>query len=254
MPPALNRNPVPRPGPGLWLDLGRMPYGPAFVVQEQALAARIKGELEPVVILQENPPVFTIGRSGSRKNILAPAPELERRGIEVLEVNRGGDVTYHGPGQLVVSPLVYLGDIGLNANEYMHRLEDVVMDLLAGYGLAASKKAEYPGVWHQGSKIAAVGIAVRHGFTFHGFSLNVDPDLEAFKMINPCGMNRMPVTSIREVLGAAPPLAEVKDRLRMVLGETLGLGLRDVSPRAFQEKLNTGAAPGSSGTTPKTGT
>ena len=214
---------------GIWLDLGLMPYAPAFAIQERILQARLGGQLGSTVILQENPPVFTIGRSGSRDNILATHDDLQQRGIDVLEVNRGGDVTYHGPGQLIVSPLLYLGDIGLNANQYLHRLEDVLIELLARYDIRTGKKEGYPGVWLKDAKIAAVGIAVKHGFTFHGFSLNVNPDLDSFNLINPCGVSRMPVTSIRQVLGKSPPMAQVKTRLKQILEESFALETRSTS-------------------------
>jgi lipoic acid synthetase/lipoyl(octanoyl) transferase len=214
---------------GYWLDLKRMQYLPAFDIQDQILQARMDGQLASTIILQENQPVFTIGRSGSRDNILSSPEDLQRLGIEVLEVNRGGDVTYHGPGQLIVSPLLYLGDIGLNVNQYLHRLEDVLIELLARYNIHTGKKEGYPGVWREEAKIGAVGIAVRHGFTFHGFSLNVSPDLDAFNLINPCGVSRMPVTSIRQVLGKSPPMAEVKAQLREILEETFAIETRVVS-------------------------
>ena len=214
---------------GYWLDLGLTPYAPAFAIQEQILQARLDGKLAPSVILQENLPVFTIGRSGSWDNILSSQKELKQRGIEVLEVNRGGDVTYHGPGQLIASPLLYLGDIGLNANQYLHRLEDVLIELLACYAIPAGKKEGYPGVWFKDAKIAAVGIAVKHGHTFHGFSVNLNPDLEAFNLINPCGVRQMPVTSIQQVLGKSPPMAQVKTRLRQILEEYFALETRSTS-------------------------
>jgi lipoate-protein ligase B len=212
---------------GHWLDLGRMRYGPAFTIQERVLRARMEGRLATTIIIQETPPTFTIGRSGSDANILVSREELERRGIEVLTVNRGGDVTYHGPGQLIVSPLLYLGDIDLNANEYLHRLEDVLIELLAGYGVRATKKAEYPGAWRGDRKIGAVGIAVRHGYTFHGLSLNVNVDLAPFELINPCGVSRMPVTSVQQALGRAVSMGEVKSELREKLEGTFSLRLQD---------------------------
>ncbi len=214
-----------------------MPYSAAFAIQEQILQARLKGKLGTTIILQENHPVFTIGRSGSRENILATRENLRQRGIEVLEVNRGGDVTYHGPGQLIVSPLLYLGDIGLNANQYLHRLEDVLMEMLAGYDVRTGKKEGYPGVWLKDSKIAAVGIAVKHGFTFHGFALNVDPDLDCFHLINPCGVSRMPVTSMRNALGESPPMVQVKTRLKQVLEECFDLETRMTSLSDIERKL-----------------
>jgi len=222
---------------GYWLDLGLVPYTPAFAAQEQILQACMTGRFSPTIILQENWPVFTIGRSGSRANILTSAEELERRGIEVLEVNRGGDVTYHGPGQLIVSPLLYLGDVDLNANQYLHRLEDVLIELLARYDVQISKKADYPGVWLGEAKIGAVGIAVRHGYTFHGLSLNVNLDLTPFNLINPCGVSRMPVASLHQVLGRAVPMSEVKARLREILEHTFALRLQDVSWPEIQAAL-----------------
>jgi lipoate-protein ligase B len=208
---------------GYWLDLGLMPYAPSFEIQERLLKARIEGRLAPTVILQENPPVFTIGRSGNRHNILASPEDLKERGIDVLEVNRGGDVTYHGPGQLVASPLFYLGDVELNANQYLHSLEDVLVELLTHYGIHTRKIEDYPGVWHGESKIASVGIAVKHGFTFHGLSLNVDPDLDAFHLINPCGVKLMPVSSVRQLLGYSPPMAEVKEQLKAIVEKTYNI-------------------------------
>jgi len=223
---------------GYWLDLGLTQYAPAFAIQEQILQARLDGKLAPTVILQENLPIFTIGRSGSRANILSSPEDLEQRGIEVLEVNRGGDVTYHGPGQLIVSPLLYLGDIGLNANQYLHRLEDVLIELLACYDIHAGKKDGHPGVWREEAKIAAVGIAVKHGYTFHGFSLNLNPDLEAFHLINPCGVRQMPVTSIRQVLGQSPPMAQIKTRLREILHKNFALETRTTIWSDLARNLN----------------
>jgi len=214
---------------GYWLDLGLMPYLPSFEIQERIFQARMEGRLAPTVILQENLPIFTIGRSGSRNNILSSPEDLQRRGIQVLEVNRGGDVTYHGPGQLVASPLFYLGDVGLNANQYLHRLEDVLVELLARYNIRTHKIEDYPGVWHGKSKIASVGIAVKHGFTFHGLSLNVDPDLDVFHLINPCGVSHMPVSSIRQVLGHSPPMAEVKSQLKEIVEKTFTINTRITS-------------------------
>ncbi len=232
---------------GYWLDLGLTHYTPAFAIQEQAFTARMAEAIPPTIILQENPPTFTIGRSGSRQNVLASPEELAERGIEVLGVNRGGDVTYHGPGQIVASPLLYLGDVDLNANQYMHRLEDVLIELLALYGLHAGKKPDYPGVWldsgckeHNGctggkrppehsEKIGAVGIAVKHGYTFHGFSLNVNLDLSPYELINPCGVPRMPVTSLQRALGREIPMMEVRARLREIIGYTFRLDLSDIT-------------------------
>ena len=225
-----------------WLDLGLMPYEPAFAIQERILEARMRDRLPSTIILQENSSVFTIGRTGSRSNILASADELQRLGIEVLEVNRGGDITYHGPGQLIVSPLLYLGDVDLNANQYLHRLEDVLIDLLSTFGIRTYKKKDYPGVWWNQAKIGAVGIAVKHGYTFHGFSLNVNLDLAPFNLINPCGVSQMLITSLHQILGHEIPMAEIKEKLHEIMMETFSLSMRDVSWREVQEVLVFGNA------------
>ena len=225
-----------------WLDLGLMPYEPAFAIQERILEARMRDRLPSTIILQENSSVFTIGRTGSRSNILASADELQRLGIEVLEVNRGGDITYHGPGQLIVSPLLYLGDVDLNANQYLHRLEDVLIDLLSTFGIRTYKKKDYPGVWWDQAKIGAVGIAVKHGYTFHGFSLNVNLDLAPFNLINPCGVSQMLITSLHQILGHEIPMAEIKEKLHEIMMETFSLNIRDVSWKEVQEALVSGNA------------
>jgi len=224
---------------GFWLDLGSMAYAPSFAIQEQILQARMRARFPTTIILQENLPVFTVGRSGSRANILLSDEELVRHGIEVLDVDRGGDVTYHGPGQLIVSPVLYLGDIGLNASQYMHTLEDVLVDLLSRYGIRAGKKEGYPGVWWQDAKIGAVGIAVKHGFTFHGFSLNADLDMAPFKMINPCGVSCMPITSIKQVLGHGLPMTDIKAHLREIMEQRFNLNARAVSLPDFLSQLMT---------------
>jgi len=214
---------------GYWLDLGSIHYLPAFTIQEFIFQARTEGTLDSVVILQENPPVFTIGRAGSHDNLLATPAELVWRGIEVLEVYRGGDITYHGPGQIIASPIFYLGDLDMNANQYLHSLEDILIEVLALYGIQSGKKPDYPGVWVGEAKIGAVGIAVRHGYTFHGLSLNVNLDLSPFELINPCGVPRMPVTSMANELGQNVSFNEVKDQLRRVISAKFETGFEDVT-------------------------
>jgi lipoate-protein ligase B len=211
------------------LDLGGIPYIPAFIIQERVFKARFEGRVQTVVILQENPPTITIGRAGSRQNLLTTEDDLNQRGIEVLEVNRGGDITYHGPGQIIASPIFYLGDLDLNANQYLHSLEDVLIDVLESYGIQAGKNADYPGVWVDQAKVGAVGIAVRHGYTFHGLSLNVNLDLSPYELIHPCGIPEMPVTSMAKVLGRELPLPEVKFRLRQSMSTLYLFDFHDIN-------------------------
>lgn len=200
--------------------------------------ARVENLIPSVIILQENPPTFTIGRAGSSANLLISAEELARRGIQVLEVSRGGDITYHGPGQIIASPLFYLGDIDLNANAYLHRLEDVLIELLAGYEIEAGKQPEQPGVWVGERKVGAVGIGVRHGFTFHGLSLNVNLDLSPFTLINPCGVPQMQVTSMEQLLGKTIPFEPVKAQLKQRFAEVFGLEIEDRTWENLQIEYN----------------
>ena len=219
-----------------WLDLGYLPYTPAFDIQEQVYRARVDDRLPSTIILQENPPTFTIGRAGSRTNLLVSAELLAEQGVEVLEVSRGGDITYHGPGQIIASPLFYLGDIDMNANVYLHSLEDVLIDVLALHGIDGGKDPDHPGVWIGPAKIGAVGIAVRHGFTFHGLSLNVSLDLKPFCYINPCGVPQMPVTSMAQLLGQALDFSEIKNQLKQAMAETFRLKLEDISWETLQSR------------------
>lgn len=213
-----------------------MPYTPAFDIQEQVYRARVDDRLPSTIILQENPPTFTIGRAGSRDNLLVSAELLAEQGVEVLEVSRGGDITYHGPGQIIASPLFYLGDIDMNANVYLHRLEDVIIDLLALHDITGGKDPDHPGVWIGLEKIGAVGIAVRHGFTFHGLSLNINLDLTPFAYINPCGVPLMPVTSMAQLLGRALDYSEIKNQLKQAMAATFRLELEDISWEALQAR------------------
>ncbi len=214
---------------GFRLDLGLIGYEDAFAVQDRIVFGRVRRGLPPVVVLQENHPVFTIGRGATRENILAPPETLQRLGISVVKVNRGGDITYHGPGQLIASPVLRLEEIGLNANEYMHSLEDLLIELLNGYGVAAEKKELYPGVWWNGRKIAAVGIAVRRGVAFHGFSLNLKLDCAPFELINPCGVPQMPVVSLHQILDNPPDFESVKRDLCAAVERRYRHRLRDIT-------------------------
>ena len=214
---------------GLWIDLGIMPYKPAFDIQTALYTERIEGDLPTTVIVQENNPVFTVGRTGSRSNILATEEKLQELGIEVIDVNRGGDVTFHAPGQIIVSPLIFLGDIDQNANQYFHHLEDVQISVLNRYGIKSEKKAGYPGAWCGEEKIGGVGIAVRHGYTCHGFSLNVNMDLHPFGLINPCGVERMPVTSMRKMLSRVLPGEQVRETIKDGMGNVFGFDFREIT-------------------------
>ena len=187
-----------------------MPYQEAWALQNRLADARRAGAAPDTLILLEHPHTYTIGRSGTREHVYLREDELTARGISCLEVDRGGDVTYHGPGQLVGYPILGLGprpDVGW----YLRSLEACLIDVLSDFGINAGRLAGYTGVWIDDRKIVAIGVKVSQGVTTHGFALNVSTDLSLFTHILACGIPDKGVTSMALELGAAPPMAEVED-------------------------------------------
>jgi len=190
--------------------LGLVPYEQAWSLQNRVADERRAGLVPDTLILLEHPHTYTIGRSGSRDHVFLNEEELAARGITCLDVDRGGDVTYHGPGQLVGYPILDLGpkpDVGL----YLRNLEGCLIDVLADFGITAGRLSGYTGVWIGNRKIAAIGIKVSQGVTTHGFALNVSTDLSLFTHILACGIPDKGVTSMRLELGAAPSMVAVED-------------------------------------------
>jgi lipoic acid synthetase len=191
-------------------QLATVEYEAACRLQEELAAARAEGAMGDALLLVQHPPVITVGRGGGWQEILAPDDVLHKEGIRVLPTDRGGRATYHGPGQLVVYPILKLPDRDLHA--YLWRLEEVIIRVLAGYGLSAARSEAHPGVWLNGEKIAAIGLAVRQGITRHGVALNVAPQMAHFDLLVPCGIADQGVTSMARALGWSPDLAEVAGR------------------------------------------
>ena len=189
--------------------LGLVPYDDAWALQNRLADARRAGVVLDTLILLEHPHTYTIGRSGTRDHVFLSEAEMAARGITCLDVDRGGDVTYHGPGQLVGYPILDLGptpDVGL----YLRNLEGCLIDVLADFGIAAGRLSGYTGVWIGDRKIAAIGIKVSQGVTTHGFALNVSTDLSLFTHILACGIPDKGVTSMALEIGAAPEMAAVE--------------------------------------------
>ena len=184
------------------VDLGVIPYSEAWDLQARLVAARADGSLpNDVVLVLEHPPVFTLGKRGGRENLLVPEETLTRRGIPIVQVERGGNITYHAPGQLVVYPIVHLPSFGLGVVDMVDRLEEVMIRTCAAWGVAAGRNALNRGAWVGMKKIGSIGIAVRRGVSFHGLALNVSPDLQPFSFIQPCGLKGVGVTSIAQAAG-----------------------------------------------------
>lgn len=207
----------------VWLlDLGRVEYGVAYRLQRRLLEERDADRIPDLLLLVEHPPVITLGRRGSRNDIFVSEDQLAARGIGVYETNRGGLVTYHGPGQVVGYPIARLRALAGDAPTYVWRLEETIVRTLAGYGIEARRDAGNRGVFagdgDLGGKIAAIGVAVSHGVSMHGFALNVCPDLSHFELIDPCGIGELGVTSVERLTGQAPPFEVVRADLAAHFG------------------------------------
>jgi len=184
------------------VDLGVMPYADALALQRGVAAARLDGRIaDDVLLVVEHPPVITLGRSTKAGNLLASAEQLAARGVELFDVERGGDVTFHGPGQLVGYPIVNLTRHKQDLHWYLRELEEVVIGALATCGIGARRLHGKTGVWVHDRKIASIGVHVRQWVTWHGFALNVTTDLSYFDLMIPCGIQDVVMTSVeRELL------------------------------------------------------
>jgi len=194
-------------------QLEQIGYSEAYQLQVELLHQRASGKIKDTLLLLEHPPTLTIGKSGKLENILASQAELAGRGIPVFFVDRGGDVTYHGPGQLVGYPIIDLRDRGRDLHQYVRDLEEVVIRTLNDFGIKASRDKAHRGAWVGDEEIAAIGLRVRKWITMHGFALNVNTNLEPFSLINPCGFSDRGATSISALLSQGIPMATVTERL-----------------------------------------
>ncbi len=199
------------PRPLHWSWLGRVPYAEAVEMQHAARAALKAGEGPERFLLLEHPHVYTLGRNASAEDVLAGPEWLAARGVEVAECDRGGQVTYHGPGQLVGYPIVNLSPDRRDIRRYVRDLQEVLIRTLAEYGVAARPGEEqaFIGVWAGEAKIASIGVHLSRWITTHGFALNVSTDLSYFTGIIPCGLHQVSMTSIERLVGRAPALPEI---------------------------------------------
>jgi lipoate-protein ligase B len=193
------------------VHLGVVPYPDAWDLQLRLVAARSQGRLsENVLLFLEHPPVFTLGRRGGRDHLLVSEDWLAQSGVPIVQVERGGDITYHGPGQLVAYPIVHLPSSGLGVVELVDRLEEVMIRTCAAWGVSAGRDGLNRGAWVGMKKIGSLGIAVRRGVSFHGLALNVNLDLKPFEWIQPCGLEGVGVTSIQAESGHPVGITDVK--------------------------------------------
>ncbi|MBM3322655.1 lipoyl(octanoyl) transferase LipB [candidate division WOR-3 bacterium] len=220
---------------GLLVNLGLADYAACLGLQRRLWDLRVRDEIPDTLVLVEHPPVVTLGRSARLENVLVSEAELARLGIALHRVERGGDVTFHGPGQLVGYPIFRLDRGFAGVKQFVGRLESAVIAALAQLGITARVRPSLTGVWVEERKIASIGIAVKRWVTLHGFALNVTTDLGCFRLINPCGMAHVQVTSVEREGGRT-------DRARRAIASgfsmVFGLGLQSNLPRRITVLTN----------------
>jgi lipoyl(octanoyl) transferase len=240
------------------VDLGLIPYAEAYALQKKIVAARKLGAIEDVVLFCEHPHVITQGRNGKREHLLTTENVLKQKGVEFFETSRGGDVTYHGPGQIVAYPILNLGAIRRDVVWYVRMLEEAMIRATTEFGIVAEREAGKTGIWvrpdekeftqssqraqssqreEKAEKLGAIGVHISRWVTSHGLAYNVSTDLRNFELIVPCGIADRKATSLEKLLDRRVELNEVKPKLAKYLGEIFGLDLREIGRPELLEKL-----------------
>jgi lipoyl(octanoyl) transferase len=229
--------------PCLVVDLGTVAYGPAYELQRRLVEARKAGAVGDVLLLCEHPHVVTLGRNGHREHLRGGERALKQRGVEFHPTDRGGDVTYHGPGQLVGYPILHVGEIRRDVVWYVRQLEETLIRASADFGIAARREPGLTGVWvdapgGQGpEKLAAIGVHFSRWVSSHGFACNVSTDLRYFDLIVPCGIGDKGVTSLERLLARPVTIAEFRPRLVERFAEVFGFQMEAATPAALEEQL-----------------
>ncbi len=229
------------------VDLGLMGYAEAWALQKRVVAARKAGAIEDVLLLCEHPHVITQGRNGRRENLLASEHVLRQKGVEFHATDRGGDITYHGPGQIVGYPILNLGAIRRDVVWYVRMLEEAMIQATAELGVAANRVEGKTGIWVKSEnaeeKLAAIGVHISRWVTSHGFAYNVSTDLRYFDLIVPCGIADRKATSLEKLLGRSVKQEEIAPRIARHLGEVFGLELKETSRAELLDKLQQAEQP-----------
>jgi lipoate-protein ligase B len=217
--------------PDGWIaNLGHAKYVEVLDLQRKLVKLRQEQRIPDTLLLVEHEPVITLGRRGSTSNILSSSEHLASQGIEVHQVERGGDITYHGPGQLVGYPVIDLAERNIGVRQFVDLLEETIILTLAGFDIRAGRQSQHRGVWVEDLKVAALGVAIKRWVSFHGFALNVSPNLDHYCHINPCELQPEQVTSMAELLGETPSMAGVTHKLVSIFVELFPGEWCEVSP------------------------
>lgn len=211
-------------------SIGRISYSDAVTLQHTLHSQCVFGHIPGILLLLEHYPVITVGvKQSSSTNVLVSEETLREHGVELAETDRGGDVTYHGPGQLVGYSILRFKEVAGDLSSYLRGLEQCIIDVLAELGLEGERCGP-AGVWVAGRKICSIGVAVRKWVTYHGFSLNVDPDMSHFSLINPCGLESHQMTSVAELTGESPDMQAIKEACARSFSKTFNLTLNPWYP------------------------
>lgn len=219
----------------LWVEMGCMPYLEALDWQRNLVRAKIEGELaDDLWLILEHPSVYTLGRRGGRQNLTVSESFLKTQQIPIIHVERGGDITYHGPGQIVGYPIIDMRRAKLGVSNYVEKLEEVMMRTTTHWGVTGRRDSRNRGLWVGDNKIGSIGIHVRRGITFHGFAFNVSPSLTPFEWINPCGLKGVGVTSLAAEGVTDVDLASVRDTLRAEASEVFNVTFKRATPQELE--------------------
>ncbi len=220
-------------------ELSLCAYREVLDLQRKLVDVKTVSRTTPdIMLLVEHPSVFTLGRRGRRTHLLVAEDFLRKRGIEVIHVERGGDITYHGPGQLVGYPIVDLRSKPWGVTGFIELLEELMIRIAADYGVRAVRNIKNRGVWVANRKLGSVGIAIRKEISFHGMALNVNPSLESFTWINPCGLEGVQATSLKRELGNAIPMEDVRQAACRHVRDIFGVELKRVGLKDLQDRIN----------------
>lgn len=227
--------------PEKWVtDLGVIDYREAYALQQQISLAKTRRDLAPdVILVLEHPPVFTLGKRGGAENLRVTPDFLAQKGIPVIPTKRGGNITYHGPGQIVLYPIVDISRAHIGIADFVNTLEETMIRTCQAFGIKAARNPKNHGIWVENNKIGSIGLTVKHGVCHHGLALNVNLDLTPFSWINPCGLQGVGMTSMARDLGNKkdPKTTTVKNNLLENLAHITGFSFKTVTPEQLKQAL-----------------
>ncbi len=220
------------------INIGRTKYAEAWELQKRIFSARTQGHIGDVLLLTEHDHVYTLGKAADDNHLLAKDEELSQKGVDVFWIDRGGDVTYHGPGQIVGYPILDLNNYYLDIHRYLRDLEEVIIEMLKEFQIAGGRESEFTGVWVRNEKIAAIGVKVSKWITMHGFAINVNTDLSFFDRIIPCGIFHKGVTSLQQLMNKEIDIPEVHQHLINHFSRIFGVEVKQISREELETLLH----------------